>query len=484
MKRRFSEEKYEPESRSSPSVSSSHGEGGLADTETDANPSHSDAGPSQLSGIPSRSQLQETGVQAQQAAPPPQKKKRTRTLTTPHQSAVLHALLAQSRFPTTAMREEVGRSIGLSARKVQVWFQNQRQKARRPRSQSAVPPLTRPPQYGPFANSPSSAPAMTQTPYTSAPLGSASSYSTFSGHSGQRSAGHDHYNPEGYTHPRTGASSSPTTRLSGPGVPGPSMPFAPRLHPAPQPLGPPPPGYIPSSGYAEHWSPHEPPFVHAHGASLSVDPRQTPPVQREYAIQLPPLVLDERQHTGTSRSSFPPLAPPPFPSAPPHLDAFQPSSLRSPFNATPDSPFLSYPPRGLSYEPGSSSRTLPRLHIPTPYAQSSPRRNPTSLSPYALAGPSASSSTSGGAFIRNTMSSIGRPEPPTLPLAPVAPSWRISSPCPPSPSPRLSSSRTATPPSRPARFDPVRAAQNENNGGGFQNTGPPARRTPPDHTAP
>jgi hypothetical protein len=70
-------------------------------------------------------------------APPP-KKKRTRTLTTPHQSAVLQALLAQvrsqrlklkfmihlnnlqSRFPTTAMREEVGRSIGLSARKVQV----------------------------------------------------------------------------------------------------------------------------------------------------------------------------------------------------------------------------------------------------------------------------------------------------------------------------------------------------------------------------
>ncbi|KAJ7450072.1 hypothetical protein B0H11DRAFT_325921 [Mycena galericulata] len=66
----------------------------------------------------------------------PLKKKRTRTLTTPHQSAVLHALLAQSRFPTTAMREEVGRSIGLSARKVQIWFQNQRQKARRPGSQS------------------------------------------------------------------------------------------------------------------------------------------------------------------------------------------------------------------------------------------------------------------------------------------------------------------------------------------------------------
>lgn len=74
--------------------------------------------------------------------PPPVKKKRTRTLTTPQQSAALHALLAQvstpiphlrtnpvnhfhpfqSRFPTTAMREQVGRSIGLSARKVQVRF--------------------------------------------------------------------------------------------------------------------------------------------------------------------------------------------------------------------------------------------------------------------------------------------------------------------------------------------------------------------------
>ncbi|KAF5327180.1 hypothetical protein D9619_004392 [Psilocybe cf. subviscida] len=79
-------------------------------------------------------------------APPP--KKRTRTLTTPHQSAVLHALLAQSRFPTTAMREEVGRSIGLSARKVQIWFQNQRLKARRPRSQSDAP--TPALQYAPF----------------------------------------------------------------------------------------------------------------------------------------------------------------------------------------------------------------------------------------------------------------------------------------------------------------------------------------------
>lgn len=97
-------------SRSSPSSDS---QDGMADTE-DGN----------------RSQRSEKSPPP--AAPP--KKKRTRTLTTPHQSAVLHALLAQSRFPTTAMREEVGRSIGLSARKVQIWFQNQRQKARRPRT--------------------------------------------------------------------------------------------------------------------------------------------------------------------------------------------------------------------------------------------------------------------------------------------------------------------------------------------------------------
>ncbi|KIY49644.1 homeobox-domain-containing protein [Fistulina hepatica ATCC 64428] len=104
---------------------SSESQGELADTEQEV----PQAGPSQPS------------PQQEQQPQQPAKKKRTRTLTTPHQSAVLHALLAQSRFPTTAMREEVGRTIGLSARKVQIWFQNQRQKARRPRTgaQAEVP---------------------------------------------------------------------------------------------------------------------------------------------------------------------------------------------------------------------------------------------------------------------------------------------------------------------------------------------------------
>ncbi|KAF5375986.1 hypothetical protein D9757_008827 [Collybiopsis confluens] len=111
--------------RSSPSSDS---QGGMADIE-DGEQTHN----SERSPAPSE----------------PPKKKRTRTLTTPHQSAVLHALLAKSRFPTTAMREEVGRAIGLSARKVQIWFQNQRQKARRPRTNDEMP-TTQPPQYGPF----------------------------------------------------------------------------------------------------------------------------------------------------------------------------------------------------------------------------------------------------------------------------------------------------------------------------------------------
>ncbi|KAI0298219.1 hypothetical protein BC826DRAFT_1103154 [Russula brevipes] len=128
------------------SDASSHGMGNVADIEMDVSPNGA-------LGAENTRQVREKHSDGTQPPlpPPPAKKKRTRTLTTPHQSAVLHALLAQSRFPTTAMREEVGRSIGLSARKVQVWFQNQRQKARRPRNQGSAPPA-RPPQYGAFPN--------------------------------------------------------------------------------------------------------------------------------------------------------------------------------------------------------------------------------------------------------------------------------------------------------------------------------------------
>ena len=81
--------KLEPsdEEARSRSDASSHDAGDVADTEMDTGPGaentrqvgerRSDSGP-----LPP-------------PQPPPAKKKRTRTLTTPHQSAVLHALLAQ-----------------------------------------------------------------------------------------------------------------------------------------------------------------------------------------------------------------------------------------------------------------------------------------------------------------------------------------------------------------------------------------------------
>ncbi|GAA5973484.1 hypothetical protein JCM11641_006485 [Rhodosporidiobolus odoratus] len=64
-------------------------------------------------------------------------KKRSRTLTTPAQTAVLNALLAKTRFPSTETREEVGKEIGMSARRVQIWFQNRRQSQKRQRDRDA-----------------------------------------------------------------------------------------------------------------------------------------------------------------------------------------------------------------------------------------------------------------------------------------------------------------------------------------------------------
>ncbi|CAL1702891.1 unnamed protein product [Somion occarium] len=198
-------------SRSSPSDSSSQGD--MADTEMEAGPSQ----PTE-----------------EEQPPPPPKKKRTRTLTTPQQAAVLHALLAQSRFPTTAMREEVGRSIGLSARKVQIWFQNQRQKARRPRGHNA-PPLTRPPQYGPYTNVPLASIAETSATASSSvqqttntlgaeqrmitgPTGESRSYNAPLGASW--SAGADFYTQRETYSSEAHRRRSSLPQLSGPGVPG------------------------------------------------------------------------------------------------------------------------------------------------------------------------------------------------------------------------------------------------------------------------
>ncbi|GAA98813.1 uncharacterized protein L969DRAFT_95495 [Mixia osmundae IAM 14324] len=80
--------------------------------------------------------------------------KRSRTLTTPQQTAVLNALLEQTRFPTTATRERVAEELGMTPRRVQIWFQNRRQNEKRLRGQglldrspSPPPPRRALPQY-------------------------------------------------------------------------------------------------------------------------------------------------------------------------------------------------------------------------------------------------------------------------------------------------------------------------------------------------
>jgi type IV secretory pathway VirB10-like protein len=73
LRRQLKDEKRRADAQSSPSSSSQ----GMHDSEMDADRSQ---------------QSEEVSLST---VPPPPKKKRTRTLTTPHQSAVLHALLAQ-----------------------------------------------------------------------------------------------------------------------------------------------------------------------------------------------------------------------------------------------------------------------------------------------------------------------------------------------------------------------------------------------------
>ncbi|CDO76855.1 hypothetical protein BN946_scf185033.g52 [Trametes cinnabarina] len=230
----------------------------MADTEMEAGPSKATTSESAPEG-------------------PPPKKKRTRTLTTPHQAAVLHALLAQSRFPTTQMREEVGRAIGLSARKVQVRFltqrfplkspisyfplrvdlvsgkhhpvspyasrsltasQNQRQKARRPRGQAATSaPLTRPPQFGPFTNAPPPGFASTEVTPTATTLHSGSSLEGFlprapggldmpyGGASAPSRAADEQFarsHRDPYLAEDYARSNTVPSHLAGPGIPGPS----------------------------------------------------------------------------------------------------------------------------------------------------------------------------------------------------------------------------------------------------------------------
>ena len=63
-------------------------------------------------------------------------KKRCRTVMTPGQSRVLKKVLEQTSFPSTELRENLAKVLGMKPRTVQIWFQNQRQKSRQGRSPS------------------------------------------------------------------------------------------------------------------------------------------------------------------------------------------------------------------------------------------------------------------------------------------------------------------------------------------------------------
>jgi len=80
-----------------------------------------------------------------------QVKKRSRTLTTPSQQRRLMQILEKTRFPSTEVREQLARELGMTPRRVQIWFQNRRQgmkkaleqKAEQEASETSTPDMAR-----------------------------------------------------------------------------------------------------------------------------------------------------------------------------------------------------------------------------------------------------------------------------------------------------------------------------------------------------
>ncbi|KAJ3540429.1 hypothetical protein NMY22_g4295 [Coprinellus aureogranulatus] len=336
-------EGHHEESRSSPSSDS---QSGMADTEVE--------------------QRREAGQGTSSSAPAPQKKKRTRTLTTPHQAAVLHALLAQSRFPTTAMREEVGRAIGLSARKVQIWFQNQRQKARRPRTQGEA--SSRTPQYGAFPPGPHST-GMIMYP-SSSQVPSISPY-TVAGPSSSRSPEFDRVDyrrsfPPPREPPMTAMSEGDPPRLLGPGIPG----YQHTRHRSSLSYGRTPPMSAPATGAYSS-------MMHRYGSPSRSSPS---PVLPSSSIARP---SSARREWDPSRT-LPPLVPsrPSTSAHPLYHPAPRPTSLRegSPFPVMP--PILPRrtpsPERRFAHSPPTSGLGHSPVVLPPPFTlQPSPQWDPS-----------------------------------------------------------------------------------------------------------
>lgn len=71
-------------------------------------------------------------------------RKRTRSILKPEQQEVLIKALDAETFPSRRRREELAAEIGCNPRTVQIWFQNQRQKARKVHRASRVTPWSSP----------------------------------------------------------------------------------------------------------------------------------------------------------------------------------------------------------------------------------------------------------------------------------------------------------------------------------------------------
>lgn len=80
-------------------------------------------------------------------------RKRSRTIMSANQSRILRKVLETTSFPSTELRENLAKILGMKTRTVQIWFQNQRQKAKQRGLSNAseaitavTPPISKPSQ--------------------------------------------------------------------------------------------------------------------------------------------------------------------------------------------------------------------------------------------------------------------------------------------------------------------------------------------------
>ncbi|KAH9931118.1 homeobox-domain-containing protein [Epithele typhae] len=101
--------------------------------------------------------------------PPAEPIKKKRKRADPEQLKVLNETYNRTAFPSTEERMELAQKLGMSARSVQIWFQNKRQAVRQSTRQAAssAPPTTSAPQASPSHGSASPVATIPQAGYSS-----------------------------------------------------------------------------------------------------------------------------------------------------------------------------------------------------------------------------------------------------------------------------------------------------------------------------